>query len=407
MFEEIEQEIASYTGKRHAVVCSSGRTALLLSLSALGIGHGDDVIVPDFVDQIVPLTVFCAGATTGLCDINRGTLALSPESFSKMIKPTTKAVIFVHLYGYPVDPSPIMEIASRNKVAFIDDAAQALGASINGKKAGSFGDVGITTFNKSLKAFLGGALTTDNERLASRARMIRERYESRSFFADLSYRMMKYLRFQSQKTVKLAFLGDNYLHKLRRVSFARKHFEKVDRWVEPNGRTLALWQSNSIAAPIANQLMMSGGLYLHKRKLDEMEVSLLRNELKKSDRYIRDRKTLAETYDKVLIETCFSKIRVPSGCAPSYLRYPVLFDSRDGLVTAIRELVKAGINLDGRYGSLHTAPFFMRENAGVTFEESSYVSGHILPLPLKQITNVAKVERIASLINSVFSEHNK
>lgn len=405
MFEEIEREVAAYTGTRHAVICSSGRTALLLSLFALGVRHGDDVVIPDFVDQVVPLTVFCSGATPRSCDIGRDTLALSPESFSKMVKPSTKAVVFAHLYGYPADPCPILETAARSGVAFIDDAAQALGASINGKKAGSFGDVGITTFNKSLNVFLGGALTTDNEELAFRARTIRERYESRSFFADVCYRIMKVLKFQSRKTLRLAFLGDNYYHKLKCISFARKHFEKVNTWMVPNPRTLALWQSNGITANVANQLMTSGGLYLHRRKLGETEVSLLRNELKKSDSYIKDRKSLAEKYDKIL-KTCFGRIRIPSKCSPSYLRYPILFDSRGDLLAVIRKLAKTGISVDGRYGSLHSAPFFMRENSGLTFEESSYVSGHILPLPLKRTMNARKVERIASLVNSVSSEHN-
>lgn len=403
MFEDIEQEIASYIGTKHAVVCSSGRTALLLALSALGVGHEDEVVVPDFVDQIVPITVFCYGATPKSCDIDRNTLAISPESFLKTIKPNTKAVIFVHLYGYPVDPRPLLESASRNGVAFIDDAAQGLGATVNGKKVGSFGDAGITTFNKSLNVFLGGALTTDNEEIASRARIIRERYESMSFFADLSCNMLKHARVRSHKAMRLAFLCDNYIQKLKHISLARKHFEKVGSWIEPNQRALALWQSSSITADMANQIMMSGGLYLHKRKLEEIEASLLRDELKKSDKYIKDRKSLAETYDKTLKETCFSKIQVPAPCAPSYLRYPILFKGKARLSIVVKELARAGIKVDGRYGSLHSAPFFMRQNAGSSFEESSYVSRHILPLPLKQIVNVRKVEQIASLINSVSS----
>jgi dTDP-4-amino-4,6-dideoxygalactose transaminase len=407
LFEDIEQEVASYIGTKHAVVCSSGRTALLLALFALRVGHGDEVVIPDFVDQIVPVTVFCSGATPKPCDINRNTLAISSESFSKMVRSKTKAVIFVHLYGYSVDPSPLLEEASRKGVAFVDDAAQALGASVNQKKVGSFGDVGITTFNKSLNVFLGGALTTDNEELASRARMIRKRYESRSFFAELGGKMMKGLGVQSPGAMRMSFLGDNYIHKLKHISLARKHFEKIGTWIEPDQRTLVLWQSNQITTDIANQLMMAGGLYLHKRKLEEVEVSVLRDELRKSDEYLRNRKDMAETYDKALKETCFRRMQVPAQCVPSYLRYPILFKRKTELHMVARELARAKVKIDGRYGSLHNAPFFIRQNVGSDFEESSFVSGHVLPLPVKQVVSVRKVEQVASLINSVSSVHHE
>lgn len=146
LLEEFEKEIAEYNGTKYAVLCSSGRTAILLSLSALRIGHADEIVVPDFVDPIVAITVFCNGSVPRFCDVDRQTLALSPTSLLETLGPRTKAVIFVHPFGFPTDPSPMLEIANEKGIAFIDDTAQSLGASTRGKKAGSFGNVGILTF---------------------------------------------------------------------------------------------------------------------------------------------------------------------------------------------------------------------------------------------------------------------
>ena len=191
ILEKVENKTAKYVGTRYAVACSSGRNAVRFSLLALGIGRHDEVVIPDFTCQILPITVICTGASPRFCDIDRETCALSPTRLPEVLRPNTKAVIFIHPYGLPVDPTPIIEETERRGIFCVDDASQALGASINGKKAGSFGDVGILSFRKLLNVNLGGAVTTDDKELAAKIKSIRAKYEQKSFFTSFGYGLMK------------------------------------------------------------------------------------------------------------------------------------------------------------------------------------------------------------------------
>ena len=98
--DDVENKIAKYIGTRYAVVCSSGRNALRFSLLALGISNLNEVIIPDFACQILPITVFSTTASPIFCDINRETCALSPSRLLDVLTPNTKAVVFIHPYGF-------------------------------------------------------------------------------------------------------------------------------------------------------------------------------------------------------------------------------------------------------------------------------------------------------------------
>jgi len=399
ILEDLESNIARYIGTRHAVLCSSGRMAIQVSLLALGIGHGDEVVVPDFACQILPIAVFCAGSIPKLCDIDKQTLALSSACLPRVLSASTKAVIFAHLFGFPADPSPILEITDKRRIIFIDDAAQALGARIKGKKVGSFGDLGILNFNKSLNVDLGAAVTTNDEELASKVRLIREKEENRSFFALLGYRMMELSGLKSRKLMKIVFQADKYLNKLQHSTFARKHFiEDNDGWLIASSHALKLWRSNTLTTSITNELMSYGRTYSHSRKMEKTEISSLQQELRKTEKYLQIRKKVAETYDNLLESTILQRLVVPKDYAPSYLRYPVFFTDRTKLLKCLKELIRAGFNVDGLYKPLHMSPFFNPMNKNIDFKESIFVSKHILPLPISLDMTQKKVERIASII---------
>jgi dTDP-4-amino-4,6-dideoxygalactose transaminase len=402
ILEELEKEIAKYIGTRYAVLCSSGRTAIRLSLLSLGIGHSDEVVIPDFACQILPITVFCAGAVPKFCDIDRHTLALSPTYLPEVLGPNTKAVIFVPLFGLPVDPSPILEIANKRGIAFIDDAAQALGASTKGKKAGSFGNVGILTFNKSLNVDLGAAVTTNDGELTTKIKLIREKYESKSFFATIGYRMIEFSRLKSRKIMKTVFQGDKYLQKLLNITLAKKHFQIINGWVEGNPHVLKLWRSNALTTDITNQLMSYGRTYTHRRKLEKAEILYLTHEFENFEKCLQDRRRIAKMYDELIMERNLSKIIVPTNSASSYLRYPILFSDKNKLLKCIKELIQAGFHVDGRYEPLHVSPFFdLINKKNFNFKESIYVSEHILPLPVKNLNaaDPKKIEKVASIVN--------
>jgi dTDP-4-amino-4,6-dideoxygalactose transaminase len=398
--EELEREIANYIGTRYAILCSSGRTAIMLSLSALGIGHKNGVVIPDFACQIVPITVFCAGAVPQFCDIDRQTLTLSPTHLKKVLKPHTKAVIFITPFGLPVDPSSILEIADEQGIVFIDDAAQAVGTEVKGKKAGSFGDLGILTFNKSLNVDLGAAITTNQEELSTKMKSLRRKYESRSFFATIGYKVADFSHLKSRRITKKIFQGDKYLQKLTKITFTRKHVKVVNDWIEGNPQVLELWRSNALTTNITNQLLSYGRTYSHKRKMIKTEILNLKDEFEKLENYLQKRREIAKMYNELVMENGLSKIVVPTDSAGSYIRYPVLFSGKNRLSDCIKNLARASFHIDGRYKPLHLSPLFDYATKSSDFKESIYVSEHILPLPVKNLNaDYKKAKKVVSIVN--------
>lgn len=401
MVEELEKEIAEFIGTRYAVMCSSGRAGIWFSLLALGIGYGDAVVIPDFACEILPITVFCAGAVPRFCDIDRQTLTLSPTRLQQVLQQNTKAVIFVHPYGFPVDPSLILEITAKRGIAFIDDAAQALGASAKSKKAGSYGKVGVLSLSKFLDVALGGVLTTNDGQLAAKIKLIREKYESRSFFTSLGYHIMGFWGLKSKKIAQIISGGDYPLHKLLSIPLAKKYFRNIDGWIAPNPYVLKLWRSKSLTNTITNQLLTYGGTCSHRLvggKLEKAELLSLKHEFKNLEKYQQVRRKIAKIYEELLVEKDFSRIVVPTNTSPSYLRYPVLFSNKNRLLNCIRELNQSGFVVDYRYKPLHRSPFFGTKKS-LSFKESIYVSEHILPLPVTLNMSSEKVEQVASIVN--------
>ncbi len=171
-----EEAIATYLGMRHAVGVASGTDALHLTLRALGIGPGDEVIVPAYTFFATAEAVSQSGATPVFVDIDPGTYCIDIAQIESRITSGTKAIIPVHLYGHPVDMAPLMELARRRGLKVIEDNAQALGAEWNGSKTGSVGDVGCLSFfpSKNLGGYGdGGMVVSDDPALADTVRKLR------------------------------------------------------------------------------------------------------------------------------------------------------------------------------------------------------------------------------------------
>ncbi len=172
-----ETEAARYLGCRHAIGVASGTDALVLALRAAGVGPGDEVIVPPLTFGATALSVRNVGATPVFADIDAATFNLEPDSVRKRLSPRTKAVLPVHLYGLPADMDALSSIARDRGLALIEDAAQAIGAQYRGLKAGSLGTAACFSFypTKNLGAAGdGGLVTTNDDALASRVRLLRE-----------------------------------------------------------------------------------------------------------------------------------------------------------------------------------------------------------------------------------------
>ena len=173
---QLEQRLATYCQAKHAIGCASGSDALLLALMALDISAGDEVILPSFTFFATASAVTRLGATPVFADIDPVTYNIDPAHAAKLVTRNTKAIIPVHLFGQAVDTEALARIARPNNIALIEDAAQAIGAEIHGRRAGSIGAVGCFSFypTKNLGgAGDGGLLTTQSDDLADRLRLLR------------------------------------------------------------------------------------------------------------------------------------------------------------------------------------------------------------------------------------------
>jgi len=172
-----EQEFASFIGASHGIGVGSGLDALRLALTALGVGHGDEVIVPANTYIATALAVSACGARPVLVDAEERTFGMNPEALEAAITPRTKAVIPVHLYGQPCAIEAIMRIAKRAGLFVVEDACQAHGARVAGTGCGAFGDAGCFSFypSKNLGAAGdGGMIVTGSHELAARIKLLRD-----------------------------------------------------------------------------------------------------------------------------------------------------------------------------------------------------------------------------------------
>ncbi|MDD3927463.1 MAG: DegT/DnrJ/EryC1/StrS family aminotransferase, partial [bacterium] len=167
---KLEEEIARYSGAEYSLAVNSGTMALLTALSALGIGPGDEVIVPGYTFIASIASIIYARAVPILCEIDES-LTIDPEDIEKKITPLTKAIMPVHMLGNACDMDRIMKIAEEHNLKVIEDCAQAFGGSYKGRKLGTIGDIGIYSFNvfKTITAGDGGAVVTDSRELYERA----------------------------------------------------------------------------------------------------------------------------------------------------------------------------------------------------------------------------------------------
>lgn len=169
-----EDSFAAYLGVRHAMCLPSCTSAIHLSLLALGVGPGDEVIVPDvtWIASVAPVSY--VGATPVFADIDEQTWCISVDSFRDCITPRTKAVIPVDLYGNLPDMDELCKLAEQHGIPIIEDAAEAIGAEYKGRRAGSFGATGVFSFHgsKTLTTGEGGMLVTDREDLYRRIRVL-------------------------------------------------------------------------------------------------------------------------------------------------------------------------------------------------------------------------------------------
>ena len=173
--DRFESEFARFAGTRHAISCVNGTAALHLSMLALGIGEGDEVILPDLTYVATANAVRYVGATPVFADCDEHTWTIDPDSVRRLLSPRTRAIVAVHLFGVPADMSALQAIAEDLNLAIVEDAAEAHGAGWKGRPAGSLGTVSTFSFygNKIITTGEGGMVCTDRADVSDKVRLLR------------------------------------------------------------------------------------------------------------------------------------------------------------------------------------------------------------------------------------------
>lgn len=224
---DFENSFAKYCGVKYCIGVASGTDALLLSLRALGIGPGDEVITQanTFIATVLPIIYL--GAKPVLVDINPDTYQMDIRGLEKAITRKTKVIIPVHLFGMPAPMPEIIKIAKRHKLYVLEDACQAHGSLINGKPCGSFGDIAAFSFypGKNLGAAGdGGAVVTNNKNLAAKVRILRDVGQTQKYKHDfIGYNSRLDTLQAAILSVKLKYL-DNWNKRRNEISLLYRKF---------------------------------------------------------------------------------------------------------------------------------------------------------------------------------------
>jgi len=182
----LEEAFAAICGTKHAVATSSGTTALHLALLANGIGEGDEVITTAFTFIATVTSILFTGAKPVFVDIDPETFNLNPALIEQAVTPRTKSILPVHLYGQVCEMEAIQKVADAHGLTIIEDAAQAVGATRHGKKAGSFGTGCFSLYaTKNIMSAEGGMVTTDDDAIAEKVRMLHNQGMKRRYYHDM------------------------------------------------------------------------------------------------------------------------------------------------------------------------------------------------------------------------------
>ena len=231
----LETEIADYCGTRHAIACASGSDAILLALLALGAGPGDEVLTTPYSFFATAGYIVRAGATPVFADIDPDTFNLAPDAMEAVLDrhPKVRAILPVHLFGACADMGPILERAAARGAPVIEDAAQAIGAEWNTRRAGALGVAGCFSFfpSKNLGAYGdGGIVTTNDDRLADRVAAFRVHGSRVKYYHE--------------------YVGVNSRLDSLQASILRVKLRYLDKWTAARQRNAALYRERLAGVPV-------------------------------------------------------------------------------------------------------------------------------------------------------------
>jgi len=245
--EALEREIAEYSRCAHGIGVSSGTDAILVALMAIDIRPGDEVITSPYSFFATAGTIARLGAKPVFAEIERKTFNIDPAGIEACISSRTRAIMPVHLFGQMANMPPILEIARRHKLYVIEDAAQAIGAERQERRAGSVGDIGCLSFfpSKNLGGFGdGGMVTTNNSDIAERVRLLRTHGSRDKYYNEI--------------------LGGNFRLDAIQAAVLRVKLKYLDRWTEGRRRNAAFYReafSNAASIELPHEVPNSRHIY--------------------------------------------------------------------------------------------------------------------------------------------------
>ncbi len=233
---EFEEGFAKMAGAKYAVAVNTGTASLHAAVMAVGVKQGDEVILPSFTFVATAEAVALAGAKPVFADIDPKTYNLAPLAVEKALSKKTKAILPVDLYGFSADMKPLREIADKNGLGLVEDAAQAHGTTYGGKPAGAFADAACWSMyaSKNIMTGEGGVVTTNNDQIAETLRMIRthgEKAKYSSLILGTNYRMSEMQAAIGK--VQLERLTDFVAKRRQNAQHLTKLLEKNDKLVLP------------------------------------------------------------------------------------------------------------------------------------------------------------------------------
>jgi dTDP-4-amino-4,6-dideoxygalactose transaminase len=237
--EAFERELASYLGVRHVIGVANGTDALVVALRAFGVERGDEVVVPAFTFYATAEAVASIGALPVFCDVDPATRNVTVDTVRAALSPRTRAVIAVDLFG---SPAPVGELRALG-VPVLEDAAQAAGASLDGRRAGALGDAATFSFypSKNLGCFGdGGAIATDDDELADRAQALR-------FHGSRDKRTFEYVGYNSR------------LDELQ-AAILRVLLPELDRWCEGRRRAASAYDAAGLGGHVVLPVALEGAV---------------------------------------------------------------------------------------------------------------------------------------------------
>jgi dTDP-4-amino-4,6-dideoxygalactose transaminase len=241
-----EREVAAYLGVQNGVGVASGTDALILALRALGIGPGDEVIVPDYTFLATASAVLHVGASPVLVDVDPDTWCLDVAAVAASITCRTRAVMAVHLFGQPADMSTLMELAAAHRLTVIEDNAQALGALYGGRRTAAIGHIGCLSFfpSKNLGGYGdGGMVVTDDAELAERVRTLRTHGWRQKYDPEV--------------------LGYNSRLDEMQAAILRVKLRHVDTWNAERGRRARLYARAFAGTSVRTPVERPGSTHVH------------------------------------------------------------------------------------------------------------------------------------------------